>query len=254
MSLSWRDRVRLSLAPEGWSARRLTGLWPHRAAAPARGRCASGPAEAPWRPALAAAAAALAAAPWSNAALEVILADALVRYRILPWQAGLAGEDEEAAYARLNFREVYGAAADAWEIRCAAAPPGEPRLACAIDAALLAELGTLAGGRAPASVRPAFVASFERLRARLGGPLAGLALAADHHITLGVLAEGRWLTLAARHVDGPPEEALARLVLREALRGGWPASGGAGLVVGAAAPPATPGGWHWQAAPQGEAA
>ncbi len=249
MSLSWRDRVHLKLSAESWSLRRSPGLWPRRSAPPVGGVCTAADGDEPWRPAVAAATAALAEAQWANAALEVIVADSLLRYRVLTWQPGLAGDDEEIAYARLKFREIYGPLAETWEIRLADAPPGESRIACAMDSALMGALMALRGARPPEAVRPAFVYAFNRLRRRLGGPLSALLLAEGGHATLGVLQGGRWLTLSGRRIEGPASEALPSLLAREALRGGWPATGGTGLVVGAQTPPnGSIAGWQWQAA------
>lgn len=245
MSLSWRDRVTLRLAPDSWALSRTPGLRPRRRSAPAAGRCVADPAAPIWRAAVDAAGSALRSPNWSNAAIEVMLADELLRYQVVAWQSGLSGEDEETALARIQFRRVYGAPADDWVIRVAPAAPGRPRLACAIDAALLAALNTLAGAGGPVAIRPHFVVVANALRRRLGGGLCALAVTREHHVTLGVLARGRWLAVSGRRLDRSPVDALPELLAREQLRGNWPSVQGVGITVGARAP-GDGTGWIWR--------
>ena len=88
--------------------------------------------------------------------VTVVLSNHFARYTVVPPQVDATAE-EELALARFHFAKIHGERARGWEVRISRAGDG-PRLACAIDASLLERLKACfpKGGKARlASVQPA---------------------------------------------------------------------------------------------------
>ena len=77
----------------------------------------------------------------AGGAVEIVLSNHFVRYQLFPWQDGLQNLREELGFARFAFTQTYGSAVDQWHIALSDEAPGQPRIAAAIDAALLEKLG-----------------------------------------------------------------------------------------------------------------
>ena len=69
---------------------------------------------------------------------QVLLADALVRYLVIHWPAGLRGRSERTAFVAHRFREVHGVASPEWQIIVEPTAGKFPALACAAPAPRLA--------------------------------------------------------------------------------------------------------------------
>lgn len=166
MSLSWLDQLTLLVHP-----RRL--VLDHR---PWRGerrveRCALPPpaaGEADWQPALTAAAGLLATAP-QGAALRIVVADALVRYALLPWNDTLLGRRERQAMALALLRNALGDKAASLEIALDRPRFGENGLAAGIERALLDGLRRIAKQRHQrlGSIQPRLLAELQVRRRQL---------------------------------------------------------------------------------------
>jgi hypothetical protein len=75
--------------------------------------------------------------------LQVVLSDSLVRYASFPWRDELRTADEDIAFARLSFDDIYGAnASDEWHLAFSLARPGESRLMVAVPKSLYDLLST----------------------------------------------------------------------------------------------------------------
>jgi hypothetical protein len=182
--------------------------WRRRLPVEAIAECpAAEPGRPAWTGALAALAGQLHRMPGGRdkprANLRVILSNRFVRYAIVPWQAGLHGAAEDAAYVRHHVAQMFGSAADGWDVCVSAAPAGHPRLASAIDAPLLAGLRELC---APAGIRlkavwPQLSATFNCYRNRFGG--SGWFVMADPGcLCIGLFEAGRWRSIqTARTVE-----------------------------------------------------
>ena len=250
MSLSWRDRVIVGLAPLRLRLWRDPAPWPHRTAAPASIPCSVDANREPWQSVLAALTQALEKPEWQNAPLQVVLSDQFVRYQILPWEKGLSHDAERLAYARFHFNRVYGEAADGWEIATSDEPPGCGAVACAIDRTLLQALRDLCAARRTRlhSVQPRFVALYNAVRRRLNGAETGLAAFEPGRLTVGLIKRARVVSLTTRAIDGAPGEALTALLDEAALQGDEPHATADLFVLGAAAQPVG-GNWRVQALP-----
>jgi hypothetical protein len=179
------------------------------------------PAVAPGKPAWTGALAALEqllhGMPAGRANLQVVLSNLFVRYAVVPWQTGLHGAAEDAAYVRHYFAQMFGSAADGWDICVSSTPDGHPRLASAIDTCLLTalrELCALTGLRLRA-VRPQLVSTFNRYRRSLASS-GWIVLAESGYLCIGLFEDGRWLSIRTMRTDAGWQEHLPALLEREA--------------------------------------
>lgn len=213
MSLLLRDEVQVVLSPSqvllaraGWACARRRRLLGQRTVECARAE----PGQLPWSAALATLGQQL---PARRARAQVTLSNQFVRYALIPWQAGLRGEDEQAAYARHCFSAQFGSGAEGWDIRVSGAAPGLARLASAVDTQLLAALRQVASASA---VRPQLMSTFNRYRRLLGAGSAWLVLAESGCLCLALFAAGEWRAVRTLNAGPGWQDALPALLEREA--------------------------------------
>lgn len=166
--------------------------------------------------------------------LSVVLSSHFVRYAVLPWSEALGSEEEWLAFARHTFSSVYGAAADSWHCRVSPAGREEPRLASAIDAALLESLRALPR---VASVQPYLMSAFNARRRLLEGKDGWLVVQEPGRLTLALVKGGRWRAARTRRAGSDWPQRLAEFFDRE----GASSEGGGSEAVflyGEDAPPA----------------
>lgn len=213
-----RHRVRVGLAPGRIVlAEYRGGLKPALARAEAM-FVQPRPDAARWRAAVDTLSSALAQSDTgSSPVLTVILSSQLVRYAVLPWNAGLKSEDEWLAYARHRMQQVHGAAIEDWDFRVCATAPHGPRLVSATDSALLGalEAAAVGAGGTLESVQPYLMAAFNH-----AGPLPGdasfwLVLEEPGRLTLALIQDGSWRSVRSRRVDARWREELPAILERE---------------------------------------
>jgi hypothetical protein len=207
VSLSWPERASAGLAPDR--------LWLRRGGALREIALAPAPDAPAWHAALAALPAALGERPPRT--LTVVLSHHFVRYALLPWSAALATEEAWRAYAAHRLAGVHGAPPARWALRVAATAPRGPRIACAVEQALLDALAdTLrAAGVRPVSVQPHLMAAFNRARRRLRGASRWLVVEEAGRVALALIERGAWGALRARRVEDGWRDALPALLARE---------------------------------------
>ena len=147
----------------------------------------------------------------------VVLSNHFVRYAVLAWDAHLTSESEWLALARHRFESVYGKTASDWEIRVSAAGRRRPRLAAAMDGALLRSLDAVfsASGVALVSTQPYLMGAFNRLRRRLDDPSFWVVLHEPGRLVLGLVRRGCWQAIRSRHADANWSAQLADILDRE---------------------------------------
>ncbi|MGE5493185.1 MAG: hypothetical protein ACM31P_18090 [Actinomycetota bacterium] len=206
MSLSWRDRLHAVLTPRRVVLVRLAKGFGDRVVGKESLACPEpAPGEAPWQPALATLAGALPGRQWKHAELRAILSNHFAHYLLIPWQEKLSGEDDLLALVRHRFTEVYGDAADDWEILWSEGKPPAPYLACAVDRRLLVGLrdASSAAGLPLTSIRPYLLAAFNRWRRELDGRKDWFLLAEEGRLCLAWFREGEWAGVHCQSVgDG----------------------------------------------------
>lgn len=146
----------------------------------------------PWQGAVAA----LKGLEWTrHCRVTVVLANPLVRYAVIPWSGGLSTPAEEEAYLRHHFGKIHGERAKAWTPRASQDRRGLPRLASAIDTALLEELrGAFPGGGKASlvSVQPELMEAINRWRDAIPREGAWLVLAEPDRACVAMHREGGW--------------------------------------------------------------
>lgn len=227
MSLLFPERLVVSLEPHAVAAVRLSGGPKPRVLA--RRRVDADPefGAEPWHGALDALKRESQVWKAARTQVEVVLSNHFVRYAIIGPQDA-ASADELVALARFQFTKIHGERAKGWEVRVSRSR-GAAQLACAVDAALVAELKACCAGKARlVSVQPHLMSAFNRWRGRIPKEGAWLALGEPDRVCLALLGAGGWRALhnargraetgdwnelierEARRASG---EALPRLVL-----------------------------------------
>lgn len=198
MSLSWRKGLRIGLCPD----RLMVG----KTVLPVE-RSAEGE---PWRAALEALSQVLQGR--RRPQLTLVLANAFVRYALLPDNVALKTEEQWLALARHRLASVYGAAAAAWDVRIS--HTGGARIVAAIERPLLEalEANVEAAGARLISVQPYLMAAFNALRGRAPQGAWWLVIEEPGRLTLALIVDGAWAALRSRRVDE-----RWRLVLPEIL-------------------------------------
>lgn len=222
MSRLWPERVEITLEPSALSYKRREGSR----------RIEVDPAHGPerWQGALEALK--IEARAWRRERLRVsvVASGALVRYLIVPAPESDPTLEEEEALARFHFARVHGERSRGWEVRLAAIGTG-PRLACAIDRALLEELKACFAPPLRArliSVQPGLMAAYNNWRSHIPPEGAWLALVETDHICLALVADGGLRALHTAHGGGD----WRGLFERERIRSAGISLPGAVLVNG----------------------
>jgi hypothetical protein len=152
-----------------------------------------------------------------NHDVSLVLADRFVRYALLPWNAALKSDAQWQALARHRFAGIYGPAAGEWELKLTETAPQGPRLACALDSALVAELASrvVAANVRLVSVQPFLVAAFNRIRRKIGHGSCWLVIEEPARLTLAFIQRGVWLAVRSRRADPAWRARLPELLERE---------------------------------------
>jgi hypothetical protein len=205
VSLSWRNRFEVELAPAQVTLR-LTprGLRP-APAAPRQATCAAAaPGTASWRPALQALESQLAALDTKGGDVHVVLSNHFVRYTLVPFNAELPRPADDQALARHQFTRDYGPVARDWTLQVS--DNGRscgPRLACALDSALLVALRDLCKTHKLTllSVQPALMSAFNRCNTQLD-PNGGFIHLEPGRLCIARFRDGQWASIVNRRT-GP---------------------------------------------------
>ena len=140
-----------------------------------------------------------------NSLPSVLLADALVRYLVIHWPAGLRGRSERTAFVAHRFREVHGVASPEWQIIVEPTAGKFPALACAAPAVLIDAVAEWARRHRVrlAGLSGEFVAAYNRARLRVSHRFGALGLQRGGRLTIGVQTSARdipdWDSL--RHIE-----------------------------------------------------
>jgi hypothetical protein len=184
--------------------------------------------------------------------VEIVLSDHFVRYLLIPWSRGLVSDTERLNFARLAFKDLYGAAADSWDLCLDEQPAGLASFAAAVDRALVSSVRdavTRAGGQL-ASLVPNLVDRINRHRSAFKARQFCFSATEPGRASLAFRSNGAWQAVRSRRIDGPLGQALPVLLKQEAVVG--EANGGGVLYLcsdAMPAPGAIPG---WQVVPLAE--
>jgi len=218
---SWRERLLIGLSPSELTLVRVKGLLRQRVVSKRAVSCDPAFGPEPWHGAVAVLQDE--AAHFRGDALDatVVLSNHFVRYALVSWNDALAGAAEELAFARHCFAKIHGERSKTWTLSLSEEPPGAPRIASAIDTALLDAIRDCFasdGGARLVSVQPCLMAAVNFWYRPLAQAGAWLLIAEPARACLLLHGEGRWQTvLNTKGSYGTPEE-WAALLDRERIR------------------------------------
>ena len=217
MSPSLNDSLRIGLCPDRLIfARYGRGLRPRLIAKGALSFDA-GTAEEPWRAAVAALPKALEAHAQRAADATIVLSNHFVRYALLGANDRLSSREEWLEYASHHFEKTYGARARDWDIQIAESGAAHPRLASAIDKALLAATAAaFENGRVRLlSIQPYLMIAFNRALPSMGHSSFWFVAEEPGRLLLGLVRDGLWRSVRARQTSACWCEELPRMLERE---------------------------------------
>ena len=147
----------------------------------------------------------------------VVLADQFVRYALLPYSETLKTAEQWQALATHRFNALHGPRAAEWQINVTETAPMGPRLACAVDRALIERLASIftAAGLHLASVQPFLVAAFNRIRKSVGNGSCWIVVEEPGRLTLALIQRGMWIAIRGRRVEKTWKQMLPEILERE---------------------------------------
>ncbi len=217
MSPSWNESLRVGLCPDRVIlARYGRGLRPRLIEKGALSFDA-GTAEEPWRAAVATLPKSLEPHAQRAADATVVLSNHFVRYALLGANDRLSGREEWLEYASHHFEKTYGARARDWDIQVSESGAAHPRLASAIDKALLAATAAaFENGRVRLrSIQPYLMIAFNRALPSVGQASFWFVTQEPGRLLLGLVRDGLWRSVRARQTSARWCEELPRMMERE---------------------------------------
>lgn len=173
---------------------------------------------------------------------RVVVDDALLRYVLIRWPAGLGRGPEREAFVAHRLKEVHGIAAPEWCWQVDPEPAPRPALACAAPVALVEGVRALIRGRGCrlAELTGAFAHRYNQGRGKFSAPLGALLVEGAGRFTLGVWQGGAWQAVRSQPASADRATALGLLLGAANLEG-------AGTLYVAGPACAAPPGWQVQA-------
>lgn len=221
MSRLWPDRLLVSLAPGAVALARATrGLRPRIVSKQVIDCDPAFGAEA-WQGAAETFAKAIELLRDERMDVTVVLSNHFARYAVVPFDTAISSPDEELALARFHFTKIYGERARAWDVRMGNGRHGAPRLASAVDAALIEAVRACFRKNAKArlvSVQPYLMSAFNLWRGAMGKEDAWLLLVEPQRTCLALIAGGAWATVQTANGEFASPEDWALLLDRQQLR------------------------------------
>lgn len=219
MSLSPPDRLQILLAPSRVHCARVTGARARLLQAASLG-CAGSAGGELWRAPLNALGGLLAASSSRAASCTVTLSSNFVRYVMLPWQPALRGEAEALAAARHAFEERYGRVMTAsWEVQLSQPGYGLPRLACAIDRALVEGVRAAcdAANVRVTGMQPLLPAAFDHWRSHCKEDRYWFAVVEPGRLSLARIADGACRAVHTQRTMDDPAAELEAMIARDSV-------------------------------------
>ena len=160
---------------------------------------------------------ALSGLPKKSAFANVILSNHFMNYAMVELNQSLNSEAEELAYAKHCFAQLYGVAAESWEIRLNRDHSGTRQLASALDAGFLQNVRAAfarAGIRLK-SVQPCLMAAFNNSHSELQNQDAWFVLFENESLCIGLVRQGSLSSIRMMNVDQDWTEKLNEFLDRE---------------------------------------
>jgi hypothetical protein len=217
VSPSLRESLRIGLCPDRVAYMRYSrGVRPRLLDRGTLG-VEGGIAEEPWRPALDTLSKVLQSQGARSASAVMVLSNHFVRYVLLGADKRISSREEWLEYASHCFEKTYGERARGWDIRVAESAAERPRLASAIDRALLEAIAaSFKTVRASlGSIRPHLMVAFNRALPLMNRGSSWFVVQEPGQLLLGLLRDGLWRSVRGRRADTGWHEELPQIVDRE---------------------------------------
>ena len=219
----WSDQLQIVLTPERVTITRLAssllgGSFKPREMVSNSMPCAAlEQGEHTWQPALRALQALLKQKNISNCSATVLLSNHFVRYQLINTQPDLSGLDEEQAFVRFSFAEVYGDEVNRWQLRWGSGLQLSPQVASAIDNALIEQIETTLNSAAVklSSLQPYLMAAFNYVRKWINDSPHWFVLVEPGSACAGFMQGGDWQQLHTSRLGADWASDLPRVLGRE---------------------------------------
>ncbi len=224
MSLSLRDELRVVLLPDQVLLVRigrrlsLAGIQ-YRVLEKKSVQCVDVDAgEDPWSAAIIALSAELPGFAGNAGGATVILSSHFMHYEMIPWNRELSSEEEELAYARHCFTQIYGPAAETWELRLSQDAAGAPQLASAVDVRLLEAVRGIFGQTKARleSIQPYLMAAYNNSRHRLQNQNGWFVVFEAGSLCIALLQQGNCRAIRTLKADSDWRATLPLILERQA--------------------------------------
>jgi hypothetical protein len=206
------------LAPDAVTLAELTGIWSRRPGMPT---ILSAPAQTAWNwnDVVAQMDDHFAKLSLRRTGIDIVVADAFVRYAVLPWEDALSGDHEIEMLARIRLEAQYGADTAAWDVVIDRREFGHGGLICAIAPGTLAMLRErcVARNLDIRSVVPDFMHRYNRLRRRVKAGQFLYVAACVGRCQIAYRNEAGWQNIRSVAMSGRTAEAFNDLLDRELL-------------------------------------
>lgn len=219
MSLSWRERLLIFLAPGELSWVRLAGVVKSKLIGKGIVPIEPGYGVHAWDGAIAALRAETARWSRDRLSVRIALSNHFVRYALVPPSAEVSGHDEDLALARFHFSKMHGEASRGWDIRLSPGRSGTPRLACAVDSALMEALRqSFPAAQRPQlmSVQPLLMSAYNAAAGAVPGSGAWIVMAEAERACVALLKGRTWH--AVQNVKGHYTDVASWIALVERER------------------------------------
>lgn len=219
MSLLWRERLLISLAPGELRWVRISGMLKPKVRAKGGVQIDPGYGAHPWDGALAALRAESASWIRDHLSARIVLSNHFVRYSMVTPVSGVSGPEEELALARFQFNKVHGEISRGWDIRLSTVRSPSAHVACATDSALMQALRQSFPDKGRArltSVQPLLMSVYNASRGLIPGDGAWLVLSEADRTCLALIKGKTWH--AIQNIKGSHNDAASWIALVERER------------------------------------
>lgn len=219
MSPLWNDRLLVAIRPDRITLLRMARGWRPTVKAKAIVPCLQDGQSPKWKAAMAALADILQQKEWRRTRVDVVLSQHFVRSALVPANLALKNREEEETFALHCLAQANSDLTGEWRLSFADARPGIPKLACAVEGALLDTLEhtVAAAGNKLASVRPYFVAAYDGRRRQLAKQSAWFVALESDRCCLMRLQDGLLLRISSRRIFASAETELPVFLEQEQL-------------------------------------
>ncbi len=216
MSLLWRDRIQVFLAPERVDlVRSYRGIKPRQVDRHAV--CERMPGVPAWEPALTQLK--QLTEDGAGAEISIVISNHFVRYAVIPPQSKIETPAELHAYAAFQMREVYGGRTAAWSLSVSSWDPGAGAVCAAVEHSLVEQLQELAARHKMRlkNMEPYLAGAFDHWHNRFDNSRAWFALIETGRLCLATLEDGAWRRISNQRMWDNAEDELLAALEREAL-------------------------------------